>query len=140
MASGRWNVGAGFLFVSAFVILGFVLVYLRDFAPGKVDWIASSESGKHFETRLAHAHGNLFALLNIAIGLVLPKLALSEGRRRILAWLGLIGMLMPLGILAEVTLGLPPYLVMLGGASMFVAVTWTGVAWLRTPAPGSGLP
>ncbi|MSP22578.1 MAG: hypothetical protein EXR66_06120 [Dehalococcoidia bacterium] len=128
MATGRWNVGGGFLFISGFVILGFVLVYLRDFAPGKAEWIASSDAGKHFETRLAPAHGNLFALLNIAIGLVLPKLALGEGGKRALAWLGIIGMLMPLGILAEVTLGVPPFLVLLGGASMFIAVTWTGIA------------
>ena len=71
------------------------LVYLRDFAPGKEAWIASDAVGKHFETRLAHAHGNLFALINIAVGLVLTAVStfsllvlLSPWRReRIFAYL-----------------------------------------------------
>ena len=131
MASGRWNIAGGFLFVSGFVILGFVLIYLRDFAPGKEQWIADYATGKHFETRLAHAHGNLFALINVAIGLALPGLAASDGTKRALAWLGLGGMLMPLGILGEVVLGTPPYFVLAGGTMMFVAVTWAGVLAAR---------
>ncbi len=131
MSQGRYNIAAGFLLIAAFMAYGFLLVYLRDFAPGKEDWIASYSTGKHFEARLAHAHGNLFALLNVALGLVLPRLALADGRRKALAWLGLVGMLMPLGILAEVYLGAPPAFVLLGGASMLVAMAWVGVAVAR---------
>ena len=58
---GRKNIAAGFLFLAAFMVYGFVLIYLRDFAPGKEAWIASYDTGAHFETRLAHVHGNLFA-------------------------------------------------------------------------------
>ncbi|MCC6238119.1 MAG: hypothetical protein IT299_11185 [Dehalococcoidia bacterium] len=127
MASGRWNVAGGFLFISLFVVLGFVLVYLRDFAPGKDAWVADYAVGKHFETRLAHAHGNLFALVNIAMGLVLPRLAAGATTKRALAWITLGGLLMPVGILGEVVLGTSPVFVLLGGAMMFVAVTWAGV-------------
>lgn len=127
MASGRWNIAGGFLSISLFVILGFVLVYLRDFAPGKEAWIASYDTGKHFETRLAHAHGNLFALINIGIGLVLPGLAASDRTKRTVGAMALAGMLMPLGILGEVVLGTSPVFVLAGGSLMFVAVTWAGV-------------
>ena len=58
---GKKNIAAGFLFLAAFMLYGFVLIYLRDFAPGKEAWIADYAVGKHFESRLAHVHGNLFA-------------------------------------------------------------------------------
>ena len=61
----------GFLTMGAFMAYGFLLIYLRDFAPGKAEWVASYSSGKHFESRLAHVHGNLFAFLNILIGYLL---------------------------------------------------------------------
>lgn len=131
MSQGRYNIAAGFLLIAAFMAYGFLLVYLRDFAPGKEAWIASYTTGKHFEARLAHAHGNLFAVLNVVLGLVLPRLALPKGRRKALAVLGLVGMLMPVGILAEVYLGAPPFFVLLGGASMLVAMAWVGVAVAR---------
>lgn len=131
MASGRWNVAGGFLFISMFVVLGFVLVYLRDFAPDKEAWVADYAVGKHFETRLAHAHGNLFALINIVMGLVLPRLAAGPATKRALAWITLGGLLMPVGILGEVVLGTSPVFVLLGGAMMFVAVTWAGVVAAR---------
>lgn len=132
MTSGRYNVAAGLLLLAAFMGYGFVLVYLRDFAEGKEAWVATYSTGKHFEARLAHAHGNLFAVLNIVLGLVLPRLALADGRRTLLAALGLTGMMMPLGILAEVYVGAPPIFVLVGGASMFVAMAWAGIVVLRS--------
>ncbi len=133
MASGRFNIAFGFLSIAGFVILGFVLVYLRDFAPGKEDWVADYAVGKHFETRLAHAHGNLFALINVALGFTIPRLTLGDGAKSALAWLGIGGMLMPLGILGEVVVGTPPAFVLIGGAAMFIAVTFAGLAGLREP-------
>jgi hypothetical protein len=56
-----------------FMAYGFLLIYLRDFAPGKEEWANSYSIGKHFETRLAHVHGNLFAFLNILIGYLLLR-------------------------------------------------------------------
>ena len=61
----------GFLTMGLFMAYGFLLIYLRDFAPGKEEWVNSYSIGKHFESRLAHVHGNLFAFLNILIGYLL---------------------------------------------------------------------
>ena len=57
---GKKNLAAGFLFLGGFMIYGFVLIYLRDFAPGKEQWIAEYGLGKHFESRLAHLDRFLF--------------------------------------------------------------------------------
>jgi hypothetical protein len=68
---GKKNIAIGFLTMGFFMIYGFLLIYLRDFAPNKLEWVNSYSIGKHFESRLAHVHGNLFAVLNIIIGFLL---------------------------------------------------------------------
>lgn len=65
---GTKNLSAGFLFMAGFMVYGFVPIYLRDFAPGKEEWIAAYAIGGHVEARLAHVHGNLFAFMNILGG------------------------------------------------------------------------
>lgn len=130
---GRKNIVAGLWFLAAFMIYGFVLIYLRDFAPGKEAWIAEYATGRHFESRLAHVHGNLFALINIAVGLLLWHLRPPARAARGISWLALAGMLMPLGIFAEVVFGVPPLLVLVGGVAMVVAMLWAGWAVLRLP-------
>ena len=102
MRSGRYNVGVGLMVMALFMAYGFFLIYLRDFAPGKEQWIAEYGLGKHFESRLAHVHGNLFALLNVGLGFVLARVRGFERAREIAAGLGLAGVLMPTGILMEV--------------------------------------
>ena len=136
MGTGRVSIAVGLWSMVGFMLLGFVLIYLRDFADGKEEWVADYVTGDHFETRLAHVHGNLFALLNIALGLLLPRLGSAERRKRWLAALGVTGMLMPLGILGGVVLGLPPLFVLVGGLAMTVAIAWTAVEWVRTPTLG----
>lgn len=110
--------------MGGFMIYGFALIYLRDFAPGKEDWIASYATGKHFESRLAHVHGNLFALLNVAIGCVLLRFRFETSSAKWISGLALAGMLMPIGILSEVLFGLPPVLVIVGGIAMVVSALW----------------
>jgi hypothetical protein len=61
--NGKNNIAIGFLTMGLFMAYGFLLIYLRDFAPGKEEWVNSYSIGKHFESRLAHVHGNLFAFL-----------------------------------------------------------------------------
>lgn len=134
---GKKNIAAGFLFLAGFMIYGFVLIYLRDFAPGKEQWIADYGIGKHFESRLAHVHGNLFASINIVVGFLLMRLPVGEFAAKGISWLTLIGMLMPLGILMEVALGVPPAMVLLGGISMVAAMVWFGLAALRMDVQGS---
>ncbi len=132
MKTGRFNVGVGLLVMASFMAYGFVLIYLRDFAPDKEAWVASYGLGKHFESRLAHVHGNLFALLNLALGFVLVRLERAgDAARTTAAALGLGGLLMPLGILGEVYLGLSPVFVLLGAVSMTAAVVLSGVLSLK---------
>ena len=137
---GKKNIAAGFMFLAGFMIYGFILIYLRDFAPGKEAWIADYAVGKHFESRLAHVHGNLFAFINIVVGYLLLRLPIGAFSARAISWLTLAGMLMPLGILSEVAFGLPPALVLIGGISMVVAMAWFGVAAMKANMGGSGRP
>ncbi len=135
MAHGKINISAGLLFMAGFMVFGFILIYLRDFAPGKEQWIAEYSTGKHFESRLAHVHGNLFALLNILVGYLLLRLPLQKLTIRWVSWLALAGMLMPVGILAELLLGAPPIFVLIGATCMIVSVAWLGIAVARLNMP-----
>ena len=110
---GKNNIAIGFLVMGLFMAYGFVLIYLRDFAPGKEDWINTYSIGKHIETRLAHVHGNLFAFLNILIGFLLLQFKNNLKNTNAISWLGLIGLLMPTGILLEVYFGAPPIFVLI---------------------------
>ncbi|NEN24375.1 hypothetical protein G3O08_12750 [Cryomorpha ignava] len=128
---GKNNIAIGFLSMGFFMAFGFLLIYLRDFAPGKEEWVNSYSFGKHFETRLAHVHGNLFAFLNILIGYLLIRFNDKLKHVTTISWLALIGLLMPLGILSEVYLGLPPVLVLVGAIAMTISVVWLGIAFFN---------
>ena len=119
---GKNNIAIGFLVMGLFMFYGFLLIYLRDFAPGKAEWADSYSIGKHFESRLAHVHGNLFAFLNILIGYLLLHFRDKLKHVKIISWLALTGLLMPLGILSEVYFGLPPVLVLVGALAMTASV------------------
>ena len=125
---GKNNMSIGFLTMGAFMAYGFLLIYLRDFAPDKAEWINSYSTGKHFESRLAHVHGNLFAFLNILIGYLLLHFADKIRSAKMISILALTGLLMPAGILAEVYFKAPPAFVLLGAISMTTSVIWLGVS------------
>jgi hypothetical protein len=131
MKSGKNNIAIGFLTMGLFMAYGFLLIYLRDFAPGKEDWIASYSSGKHFESRLAHVHGNLFAFLNILIGYLLLHFEPQLKNANTISWLALIGLLMPVGILAEIYFGAPPLFVLIGAIAMTTSVLWLGISFIK---------
>lgn len=128
---GKRNIAIGFLTMGVFMAYGFLLIYLRDFAPGKEEWIANYGLGVHFESRLAHVHGNLFAFLNILIGYLLLRFKDDLSNVKTISWLSLIGLLMPLGILAEIYLGATPIFVLLGAIAMTSSVIWLGVAFFK---------
>lgn len=132
--NGKNNIAIGFLTMGAFMAYGFLLIYLRDFAPGKADWVASYSTGKHFETRLAHVHGNLFAFLNILIGYLLIHFRDKLKSVKTISWLALTGLLMPIGILAEVYFGAPPVFVLIGAIAMTASVIWLGISFFRMKA------
>lgn len=121
---GRKNLGLGFLFLGLFMAVGFFLGFMHDLAPAREQWIAQYATGTHFEVRLGHAHGALFGLINVAVGLTLLKLPIPAARARWISWLALAGLVMPLGIVLHVLAGVPPILVFVGGTSMIVAMLW----------------
>ena len=129
--TGKNNIAIGFLIMGFFMAYGFLLIYLRDFAPDKEQWANSYSIGKHFESRLAHVHGNLFAFLNILIGYLLLHFQAKIKNSKVISWLALSGLLMPLGILSEAYFGLPPVLVLIGAISMTVSVLWLGFSFLK---------
>lgn len=129
--NGKNNISIGFLTMGAFMAYGFLLIYLRDFAPGKEEWVNSYSVGKHFESRLAHVHGNLFAFLNILIGYLLLHFQSRLTSTKIISWLALTGLLMPIGILAEVYFGSPPVFVLIGAIAMTASVVWLGISFYK---------
>ncbi len=129
--NGKNNIAIGFLTMGLFMAYGFLLIYLRDFAPDKEAWVNSYSIGKHFESRLAHVHGNLFAFLNILIGYLLLHFREKLNNVKAISWLALTGLLMPIGILSEVYFGVPPVLVLIGAIAMTVSVLWLGVSFLN---------
>lgn len=129
--NGKNNIAIGFLTMGLFMAYGFLLIYLRDFAPDKEAWVNSYSIGKHFESRLAHVHGNLFAFLNILMGYLLLHFSDNLRNVKAISILSLLGLLMPLGILGEVYLGLSPIFVLLGAVAMTVSVVWLGFAFMN---------
>ena len=101
-------------------------------------WIADYAVGRHFESRLAHVHGNLFAFINIVVGYLLLRLPVGAFSARWISRLALAGMLMPLGILAELVFGAPPALVLVGGVSMVAAMIWFGIAAMKLDLSAAG--
>lgn len=129
--NGKNNIAIGFLIMGLFMAYGFILIYLRDFAEDKEAWVNSYSMGKHFESRLAHVHGNLFAFLNILIGYLLIHFRDKLKNVKAISWLALTGLLMPIGILTEVYFGLPPALVLIGAIAMTASVIWLGFSFLN---------
>ncbi len=129
--NGKNNIAIGFIVMGLFMAYGFLLIYLRDFAPNAKEWAESYGIGKHFEARLAHVHGNLFAFLNILMGYLLLHFKDKIHNTKAISWLALTGLLMPIGILAEIYLGLPPALVLVGATAMTTSVVWMGIAFLN---------
>lgn len=123
---GRKNLVVGFYAMAGFMLYGFLLIYLRDFAPNAAEWADAYGNGKHFEARLAHVHGNLFAFLNIVIGYLLLKLDISFKQKQLVSWLAILGMLMPVGILLELLLSASPVFVLIGAICMTASVFMLG--------------
>lgn len=129
---GKKNIVIGLFIMAGFMLYGFLLIYLRDFAPNAAEWAAAYGNGKHFEARLAHVHGNLFGFLNILIGYLLFRLDLTAKQKTLVSWTGIVGLLMPIGIVMELLLKAPPYFVLVGAISMTASVFLLGVFVLKS--------
>ena len=129
---GKINIGTGLLVMAGFMVYGFFLIYMRDFHPNKEAWIAASHIGEHFESRLAHVHGNLFSVLNIIFGYLILTLPIAPSYAKWVSRLALAGLLMPIGILAEVygiekikiKIAYAFFLFTVSISSAFIAVFW----------------
>ncbi|MCB0785799.1 MAG: hypothetical protein KDC02_16540, partial [Flavobacteriales bacterium] len=75
--------------------------------------------------------GNLFAFLIVVMGYLLLHFGERLRWSTLTSWLGLIGFLMPVGILAEVYLGAPPVFVLIGALAMTAAVFLLGTAFFN---------
>jgi len=128
---GKLNIGVGLLAMVGFMLYGFYLIYARDFALDKDVWIAGSAVNPHFEARLGHVHGNLFAFLNIVFGYLLMKLPLEVKPAKVISYLTVLGILMPLGIFGEIYLGLSPIFVLLGAIFIIIATLLFGIKVLQ---------
>lgn len=123
---GKKNLVVGFYAMAGFMLYGFLLIYLRDFAPNAAEWAAAYGNGKHFEARLAHVHGNLFAFLNIVFGYLLFKVDINFKQKQLVSWLAILGLLMPVGILLELLLSASPIFVLIGAICMTASVFLLG--------------
>ncbi len=130
MKKGKLSIVIGIVGLLLFMLSGYLLVYMNDFAAGQALKESLGEKGYEL-TVIAHAHGNLFALMNIIIGILLNKFDVETGACRGIAVLGLLGFLMPLGILGKVFLNLPPIIIFFGEISMIGAFAWLLVKILR---------
>ena len=86
----------GWISILVYLLLGLVLEFLHAF---KVGWYldVANETRRHMWT-LAHTHGTLFGLLNLAFAYSLPRLTLAAGQLSLAAWCFVIGLIgMPLG-------------------------------------------
>jgi len=123
------NVVVGLALLVVFMLSGFLLVFLHDTAAGQAIVERIGEENYHLLV-VAHTHGNMFALINVIVGLVVSHFGLQGGTVRWASILALLGFLMPVGIFLKVFVGFPPPLILLGDLSMLSAVallTWA--AW-----------
>lgn len=49
---GKKNIVIGLFIMAGFMLYGFLLIYLRDFAPNAAEWAAAYGNGKHFVMEL----------------------------------------------------------------------------------------
>lgn len=139
LAERRRDIVVSLMMPAGFMLYGFVLPYLRDLAPGKEKWIADYAVRRYFESRLAHVHGNLFALINLLVGLVLlAGFLLPKAASPSILWPGSAGLPMAPGIISEVLFSVPSVLLLAGGIATVACMAWLAAAvWRATETEGA---
>ncbi len=135
----RQHMRIGWWSLLVFLTLGITLEAMHGF---KFQWyVGDDNSTRRLMWTLAHAHGTLLSLINLAYAAAISKLGTSFQRFRMLSsWcLFLAGILLPGGFFAGGIVvydgdpGLGILLVPVGGGLLFVAVILTAVAVERSP-------
>ncbi len=132
MTSGKLNLGLG--------ALGLVLAGLGGFALGvTIDPIFEKGFAAiplaRFLLRGGHPHGMLISLVNVVVGLALPRLALGEAGKKACAIFTASAFLLPVGlVLRGATGGAMTFapLSMLGGVAFVVGAVLLALGGLRT--------
>jgi hypothetical protein len=127
----------GWWALAVFVVAGLVLEGLHAFKAAS--YLDGDHATRRLMWRLAHAHGSLFGLLNLAFAASLPRLDWSDRRRATASfcWRGAT-LLMPLGFfLGGLHFhggdpGVGVLLVPVGGVMLLLAVSLTALA-TRSP-------
>ena len=137
----RRHMRLGWWSLLAYLSLGLTLEALHGF---KLQWYVGEEnSTRRLMWTLAHAHGTLLSLINLAFAAAISWMGASSRRLRTMSsWcLLLAAVLLPTGffvggiVIYDGDPGLGILLVPIGGGLLFVAVALTAIAVERTPVP-----
>lgn len=138
-AVARRHLRFGWWSLLVFLTLGLVLEALHGFKIGA--YLDPANTTRRLMWTLAHAHGTLLALVNIAFGVTLAVLPTAAPSKRLASgWLLAASLLMPLGFFLGglVTYGGDPSpgiaLAAVGGLMLFVAVLAIARGVRREPA------
>lgn len=133
---GARNGKFGWIWLALFMVVGFaieiVLVTNKEYAAN----IAGAEGTIGFTremVRAGHAHGNLFALINIVFGLYIGRAALSDRLKNLASWLAIgAATIQPLGLIG-IGFGFTPGgpLAAIGALAMIAAVVILAVGNVR---------
>lgn len=126
----------GWYALAAFSVLGVGLELLHAFKVGAYLDVASET--RRLMWRLAHAHGALLALVNVAFGCCMARLEPGRSRRRASACLLVAAVSMPLGFFLGGALASPadpsPLVALVpAGAALLVAGTLSAARAVRSP-------
>jgi len=105
MRFGRINVMAG--------AVGLLVASLGGLALGATFDRYAARDGYHvlslvrFYLREGHSHGMPISLLNLIVGMLVDRLALSDGLKRACSWLTVAAFALPLGLAAKGAAGAP---------------------------------
>jgi hypothetical protein len=136
--SGRANIAVGLAAMVAAAFGGFALGNNLDpyFAAGYAQiplW--------RYLTKAGHSHGMPFGLINMVVGLLLPRLSCTVRTKRVAAVLTVVSLFLPIGVcLRGLTQGaeIGRFLAMTGGTSLVVACVVLLVAVIRGDRAASG--
>jgi hypothetical protein len=93
----RRHLRFGWYALGCFSVLGIALELLHAYKQGF--YLDVGNETRRLMWRLAHAHGTLLALVNVAFGCSVPHLAPGSSRQRASACLIVAAVLMPLGFM-----------------------------------------
>jgi hypothetical protein len=106
MKFGRTNIIVGALMLLAGAIGGLALGATFDKYAAKDGYHVLTLT--RFYLREGHSHTMPFALMNLIVGLLIDRLALSDRLKRACSWLAVIAFLLPLGLAGKGASGASP--------------------------------